>query len=60
LRLRGLRLQALVAGVELGEHLAGMHVVAGVDETTHEIPANAERQGALLPGVDFAGEGGGH
>jgi len=60
LRLGGLRLQPLVAGVEFGEHLAGTHVVPGVDEATHEVSADAERQGGFLPGVDFPGECGGH
>ena len=54
--LRGLRLQAQVAGVEFGQQVAAMHGVADIHETPGEVATDAERQRAFLAGAHFAGE----
>ena len=55
LGLRGLRLQAQVAGIELGEQVAALDRIAGVHEAPGDVAAHAERQRALFAGADLTG-----
>src|SRR5690606_40996043 len=57
LRARSLGLQALVARIELGQHLAGAHVLAGIDVAPRQVAADTERERAFLARADFAGIG---
>src|SRR5690606_36981933 len=57
LRARGLGLQALVARIELGQHLAGAHVLAGIDVAPRQVAADTERERAFLARADLAGIG---
>ena len=44
LRLGGLRLQAQVAGIEFGQHLAALDLVADIDLAPHQVAADTERE----------------